>query len=90
MTQKPTTQLWNSKKKKKIMPLAQIAPPSLVRARLGVNLWVQDPLNLYVIMSKKKMYIYITRLDPFLENFNNHAAYWLKKKKKNQLFSIEN
>ena len=36
------------------MPLAQMAPPSLVRARLGVSLWVQDPLNLYVIMSKKK------------------------------------
>ena len=53
MTQKPTTQLWNSKKKKKI-PLAQMEPPSLVRARLGVNLWVQDPLNLYVIMRKKK------------------------------------
>ena len=52
MTQKPTTQLWNSKKK--IMPLAQMAPPSLVRARFGVNLWVQDPLNLYIIMRRKK------------------------------------
>ena len=52
MTQKPTTQLWNSKKIN--YALAQMAPPSLVRERLGASLWVQDPLNLYVIMSKKK------------------------------------
>ena len=75
MTQKPTYQLWNSKKKK-IMPLAQMAPPSLVRARLGVNLWVQDPLNLYVIMRRKKNVNLYHKTDPFLENFNNHAAYW--------------
>ena len=36
------------------MPLAQMAPPSLVRERLGASLGVQDPLNLYVIMSNKK------------------------------------
>ena len=82
MTQKPTTQLWNSKKKKKIMPLAQIAPPSLVRARLRVNLWVQDPLNMYVIMSKKKNVHLYHKIGPISRKFQQSCGVLIKKKKK--------